>query len=301
MAPVALEDALARDRAVIERRLLALVTAHASEHPVIAEAIRYALIGGGKRVRPMLCMWTHDVFARTSTTRASAVDAACAVECVHAYSLVHDDLPCMDDDDLRRGRPSVHRQFDEATAVLTGDALLTLAFEIACRIDAPPACTLAIVREIATAAGSGGLITGQALDLAAESTDSPASRSIEDVDRIHEFKTARLIAASMVTGAIASQSCADDTIARVRRAGHLAGSAFQITDDLLDLSGDANVLGKTPGKDIAQRKLTYPAVAGVTAAERAGADRVASALAELPEAAESPLAALIESIVTRRA
>ncbi|MCI0450862.1 MAG: polyprenyl synthetase family protein [Candidatus Latescibacteria bacterium] len=220
---------------------------------------------------------------------------------MHSYSLAHDDLPCMDDDDLRRGRPSLHRRFDEATAVLAGDALLTLGFDVLANMEAAPGVALESVRVLAEAAGTGGLITGQALDL--EYTGRGERGELAIVERIHEFKTARLIAAAMEIGALSAwvgMPPSDDALARVRRAGHLAGSAFQIVDDLLDLAGDATTLGKTPRKDVARGKLTFPAVTGRSVAEQAVRDRIESALASLPEAGGTPLAALLAFVETRR-
>ncbi len=295
------EHALARDRDTVEARLRAILDARASQHAGLGEAIRYAVLEGGKRLRPLLCLWAHDVFARSAATRAAALDAACAVECVHSYSLAHDDLPCMDDDDLRRGRPSLHRRFDEATAVLAGDALLTLGFDVLANMEAAPGVALESVRVLAEAAGTGGLITGQALDL--EYTGRGERGELAIVERIHEFKTARLIAAAMEIGALSAwvgMPPSDDALARVRRAGHLAGSAFQIVDDLLDLAGDATTLGKTPRKDVARGKLTFPAVTGRSVAEQAVRDRIESALASLPEAGGTPLAALLAFVETRR-
>jgi geranylgeranyl pyrophosphate synthase len=297
------ERAAQRDRAAVEARLRELLDTRAAHHDRVREALGYALLGAGKRVRPLLCLWTYDVFAPHSEAHArdDVLDAACALECVHTYSLIHDDLPCMDDDDLRRGKPSLHRRFDEATAVLAGDALLSLSFEILAgleRVAAPVA--VEAVGILAAAVGTGGLITGQALDLAA--TDDPRDPdSVARVERIHEFKTARLIAAAMEIGALlAEKPSLAATRARVREAGLLAGSAFQIVDDLLDLDGDAKTLGKTPRKDVAHGKLTYPAVAGRAAASAAAEDRVARALACLPEAAGTPLAALIAYVTERR-
>jgi len=288
-------DALARDdRARVEKRLAELLARFAREHRGMRDAMGYSLLGGGKRLRPVLCLWTHDALG--GARRNAALDVACALECVHTYSLVHDDLPCMDDDDLRRGKPSSHRRFGEATAVLTGDALLTMAFEILAwagdgGMDA--ADTLTLMRVVAGAGGSGGLITGQALDLA------PPARDIDTVRRIHEFKTARLIAASMECGALLAG--ADESAReRVRQAGLAAGAAFQIVDDLLDLEGTEDSLGKTPGKDVDGEKLTYPAVAGVEAARREAQDRTQAALVALPEARGRPLEALLAQFTRRR-
>ena len=305
MTPSDFEHAAQRDRAAVETRLRELLDARAAHHDRVREALGYALLGAGKRVRPLLCLWTYDVFAPHSGAQAreDVLDAACALECVHTYSLIHDDLPCMDDDDLRRGKPSLHRRFDEATAVLAGDALLSLSFEILAsleptRVAAPVA--VQAVGILAAAVGTGGLITGQALDLAA-TDDLRDQDGVARVERIHEFKTARLIAAAMEIGALlAEKPSLAATRARVREAGLLAGSAFQIVDDLLDLDGDAQTLGKTPRKDVTRGKLTYPAVAGRAAASAAAEDRVVRAVACLPEAAGTPLAALIAYVTERR-
>jgi geranylgeranyl diphosphate synthase type II len=283
------------DRAALEARLSALVDLFASRHEGMRDAIRYSLLGSGKRMRPLLCLWTHA--ALSGTRRDAALDAACALECVHTYSLIHDDLPCMDDDDFRRGQPSSHRRFGEAVAVLAGDAILTLAFEILSTIgsrhDVTPELALAAVATLSRAAGTDGLIAGQALDLS-----PPAPRDADVVAEIHLRKTAVLIAASMEMGAIlAGRGEADRS--RVRRAGLEAGLAFQITDDVLDLEGEQETLGKTPRKDVDRGKLTLPSVVGIDEARSRARDHVRSALAGLPEAAGTPLEALIRHVVER--
>jgi geranylgeranyl pyrophosphate synthase len=292
-------DVAARaDREAVERRLDELVGALTGAHAPMQEAIRYAVLGGGKRVRPLLCLWTHD--AVSGHHRPAALDAGCAVECVHAYSLVHDDLPCMDDDDVRRGKPSAHRRFGEATAVLLGDGLQALAFEILATLPERHAgvtadVTLSAVAALASAAGTRGLITGQALDLA------PPARNLEAVSRIHEHKTARLIAAAMEIGAVVAGAGGDER-GRALEAGLLAGRAFQIVDDLLDVEGRPETLGKTPGKDAKGGKLTYPAVAGPAAARKEARDLARRARALLPTgAAEAPLGLLIDFMVERSA
>lgn len=253
------------DRDAVEARCAELVDTFASRHEGIHEAIRYTLLGGGKRLRPLLCLWTFDAFAAAAATdRDAALDCACALECVHTYSLIHDDLPCMDDDDLRRGQPSAHVRFGEATAVLAGDALLTLAFEIITSIPVrhgagSSARALEAARTLASDAGPGGLVAGQALDLESEGT---SGADIALVDRIHEDKTARLIAAAMEMGAIMAGAPVAARL-QAREAGLLAGRAFQIVDDLLDLAADEETLGKTPGKDVKEGKLTYPALVGM--------------------------------------
>ena len=290
-----IEQLAASDREAVEARLDALVAALASHHGGMGEAIRYSLLGGGKRIRPLLCLWTHD--ALRGARRDAALDAACAIECVHTYSLVHDDLPCMDNDDFRRGRPSSHRRFGEAVAVLTGDALLNLAYEIMVTLPARHALaadvSLRSASVLAHAAGTAGLISGQALDIA-----PPAPRDAGVVDTIHERKTAWMIAASMEIGAVLAGG--DDALrARVRGAGLDAGRAFQITDDILDIEGAKETLGKTPGKDVHDGKLTLPSVVGVEASRERARARMEAALAALPEAKGGPLEALIRHTVGR--
>ena len=259
--PQSIRMAYDADRGAVENRLQELVDSLASEHQGMREAMSWSLLGGGKRLRPLLCLWTHDVVG--GARRHAALDVACAIECVHTYSLIHDDLPCMDDDDVRRGKPSSHKQFGEATAVLAGDGLLTLAFQILSTMPERHDTggvedVLEMTRVLAGAAGTGGLITGQALDL----SGSARSGDLEGVRRIHKNKTARLIAASMEVGAVAGGAGGRHR-ARIREAGLMAGEAFQITDDILDCEQDGETLGKTPGKDARADKLTFPSVVGV--------------------------------------
>jgi len=266
-----------RERITVEGRLTELIEELASEHDGMREAISYSLLSGGKRLRPILCLWTHDLVG--GSRRDVALDAACAIECVHTYSLIHDDLPCMDDDDFRRGRPSSHKKFGEATAVLAGDALLTLAFQIVStmpeRLGRGGAVEAKTVVDIASvlskSAGTGGLITGQALDMAG----SGETGTLEDVRRIHQNKTARLIAAAMEVGSVAG-GAGSETRERIREAGTLAGEAFQVVDDVLDCVTEIDTLGKTPGKDALGDKLTFPAVVGIERA-RAEADKLTTA------------------------
>jgi geranylgeranyl diphosphate synthase type II len=230
------------ERSAVETRLRELVDELASEHDGMREAVAHSLLGGGKRLRPILCLWTHDLVG--GHLRDAALDSACAIESLHTYSLIHDDLPCMDDDDFRRGQPSSHKKFGEATAVLAGDALLTLSFQILTTVPerregAGVEQVLECARVLAAAAGTGGLITGQALDLAG----SARSGKVDDVRRIHRNKTARLIAASMEIGAVVG-GADSETRARVRESGMMAGEAFQVVDDVLDCVTDRPA--KTP-------------------------------------------------------
>jgi farnesyl diphosphate synthase len=225
-------------------------------------AMRHAVLDGGKRMRPLLVYATGTAFGADAGTLDSA---AAAVELIHAYSLVHDDLPSMDDDALRRGKPTVHVAFDEATAILAGDALQSLAFELLADAPASAAMRVAMLRELAIAAGARGMCGGQALDLAATGVD--ACVDLDALQRLHSLKTGALLRAAVRLGAI----CADvDATTRTRLDGFAdaLGLAFQIRDDLLDIEGDSATLGKTAGKDVAQSKSTFPALLGIDASRR---------------------------------
>jgi len=294
-----LQERSLAERASIEARCEELVSALASEHDGIAEAIRYSLLGGGKRLRPILCLWSHDLVG--GRKRDIALDVACAIECIHTYSLIHDDLPCMDNDDFRRGQPSSHRKYGEATAVLTGDALLTLGFQVIGTIPerrkgAEAATILEVLSVLAAAAGTGGLITGQALDL----SGSGRTGNLDDVGRIHRNKTARLIAAAMEAGALVG-GAGVETRQRIRGAGTLAGEAFQIIDDVLDRGTDRATLGKTPGKDALKDRLTFPAVVGTEKARETATKMVAEAKSMLPEGASTGLLRAVFDFVIMRA
>ncbi|MFQ5512293.1 MAG: polyprenyl synthetase family protein [Candidatus Krumholzibacteriia bacterium] len=295
--PVGFDASVAGERRRIEARCAELVARMLDGAPNVREAVEYALLGGGKRLRPLLCLWTHEACGGRNDT--ACLDTACAVECLHTYSLVHDDLPCMDDDDMRRGRASCHKRFGEAIAVLAGDALLTLCFEILTTVSPRAPLDAEAVGEvsriIAAAAGGGGLIGGQALDLSGEHLED----SLETVERIHRGKTAALIGAAMESGAVLAGVDAVRR-GRVREAGLLAGLAFQIVDDLLDLSADGETLGKTPGKDARDGKLTYPAIAGVEAAAARANELISQARALLEgESGAGRLVALLDSMVRR--
>lgn len=227
----------------------------------IHRAIRYSLFAGGKRMRPILCLAAAEACAGSYD---NAIFPACAVECVHTYSLIHDDLPCMDDDDLRRGRPTSHKVFGEAIAVLAGDALLTAGFEILASIQETRRYRLKdFLSELAFAAGSRRLIAGQVADLEAEGKKS----SRRELRYIHECKTAAMIAASLKLGAMAVNA-GPALVASVGRFGHYLGLAFQVIDDILDVTQTSEKLGKSAGKDIAAQKTTYPALIGLESARR---------------------------------
>jgi farnesyl diphosphate synthase len=221
--------------------------------------MRYAALGGGKRFRPFLVVETAALFG---VPLARALDVAAAVECVHCYSLVHDDLPAMDDDDLRRGRPTVHIAFDEATAILAGDALLTLAFEILARPDTVPDATIRseLVLGLALAAGKDGMVGGQMLDLIAEGEQV----DLDAVAEIQRLKTGALIEFSVGAGAILGRGTSDQRLSLARFARAL-GLAFQIADDLLDAEGDTAEVGKATLKDAAAGKATFVSLLGIEA------------------------------------
>ena len=230
--------------------------------------MRYAVLGGGKRIRPRL-VYAAGRLAGASLESLDA--AAAAVELIHAYSLIHDDLPAMDDDDLRRGRPTVHRQFDEATAILAGDALQALAFEVVADAEVDTTTVQAWVKLLAEAAGHGGMVGGQVLDLAGE------NRALDqgELEALHRRKTGALIHAAVMMGGVAGH-LAPDELARLGRFGAEIGLAFQIQDDFLDATTATEVLGKPQGSDARQGKSTYVSLLGI---ERARAHAVATYLA----------------------
>ncbi|MGP1666863.1 MAG: polyprenyl synthetase family protein, partial [Rhodanobacter sp.] len=222
-------------------------------------AMRYAVLGGGKRLRPLLVYATADALGQTGPQLDAA---ACAVELIHAYSLVHDDLPAMDDDALRRGRATCHIAFGEAMAILAGDALQALAFEILAN-DAPATTGMAMLRALGRACGAEGMAGGQALDLTAVGH----KLSLAELEHMHACKTGALIRASVHLGAL--HAAADEnTLAALDRYAHAVGLAFQVRDDILDVEGESAVLGKTAGKDAAADKPTFPSIIGLDASRR---------------------------------
>lgn len=235
----------------------ALDTVAAAE-PRLRAAMRHAALLGGKRMRPLLVYASGDLFG---LDEAALDAAAAAVELVHAYSLVHDDLPAMDDDALRRGQPTVHVAFDEATAILCGDALQALAFGLLAAAPQPAPARVEMIRELATAAGACGMCGGQALDLAATGA---GGIDLPRLERLHALKTGALLRAAVRLGALAAGAGAEAR-ARLDRYAAALGLAFQIRDDLLDIEADSATLGKTAGKDIAQDKATFPALLGADA------------------------------------
>lgn len=277
-------DAVAADiEALLDRLLSAAPAEGECARPTrMLDAMRYASLSGGKRFRPFLVVETAALF---EVARERALLVGAALECVHGYSLVHDDLPAMDNDALRRGKPTVHKAFDEATAILAGDGLLTFAFDILSRpsVHPDPAIRVALVGALARAAGLGGMVGGQMLDLAAEGRFEPRARPFEEAEvaTLQAMKTGALIRFACVAGAVLGRASAARSEA-LDRYGVALGRAFQIADDLLDVEGDAGVLGKSTGKDEAAGKATLVGVLGI--------DRARARLATLIAEAEAALA-----------
>ncbi len=262
MIPADADFALWRRRsaALVEKALRSAIPPATSRPATIHRAMRYSLLGGGKRLRPLLCLAAAEAVGGDPVR---ALPAACAVELVHTYSLIHDDLPCMDDDDLRRGRPTSHKVFGEGMAVLAGDALLTQAFAVLAKAEPRRGDAAALVVELASAAGSRGLIAGQVADLEAEG--APPSAPL--LHYIHRHKTGALLAASVRLGGLCA-GASPRVLATLGRFGQALGLAFQIQDDILDETQGAEALGKTAGKDAASGKLTFPRVYGLQEARR---------------------------------
>jgi farnesyl diphosphate synthase len=276
---MAFSQRLAQAAALLEARLAELfdgMTA-AGTPPRLLAAMRHAALGGGKRVRPFLLIEAAGMFG---VQPAAALSAAAALECVHCYSLVHDDLPAMDDDDLRRGRPTVHKAFDEWTAILAGDALLTVAFEVLARPDTHPDAGVRaeLALGLARASGGAGMVGGQCLDLEADKLGQPPRPALADVRRLQAMKTGALIRYACEAGAILGGGDPEQRCALIAY-GERLGRAFQIADDLLDVEGEAATVGKATGKDA--RKATLVSLMGVDAAKAELAKLEAEALAVL--------------------
>ena len=284
------------DRKQIEAALDRLLPRAGAPPRSIHRAMRYSVFAGGKRIRPMLSLESARIFAPHAR---AVLSVACAIEFIHTYSLIHDDLPALDNDDLRRGKPTCHKQFGEATAILAGDALLTLAFQTLAEARVDPARRVEIIREVAAAAGTTeGMVGGQVADLEAEGKPVRARM----LEYIHRSKTAALIRASVVAGAICGGAGRKD-VARLGRFGENIGWAFQVVDDILDVEESSAALGKTAGKDNTQRKATYPALYGLNKSHKMAEDlarRAARELVSYGKRAE-PLRQLAEFLVLRRA
>ena len=272
-----LKEALETCAADVIDALTSYVPQSTDVDATLYEAMRYSLLAGGKRLRPFLVLTSADLF---DVPRAQAMPVAAAIEMVHTYSLIHDDLPAMDDDDLRRGKPTCHKQFDEASAILAGDALLTLAFEAVTDPEAHPdaAVRANIACALAVAAGAPGMVGGQVMDLAAEA--SPEPFDLDTIIRLQNRKTGALIRFSCEAGAILA---GEDGAARaaLRAYAEDIGLAFQIADDLLDHEGDEAAMGKAVGKDAAAGKATFVGLLGADGARTRAEELIADAVAQL--------------------
>jgi geranylgeranyl diphosphate synthase type II len=292
---VSAPDFFQEDHAAIEAALEELLPAKSTQPASIHTAMRYSVFAGGKRIRPILCCESAKLFTADA---AGAIPVGCALELIHTYSLIHDDLPALDNDDLRRGKPTNHKVFGEAIAILAGDALLTLAFQTLANSAIEPARRVRVISEVASAAGTvNGMVGGQVADIEAEKKAADAAM----LEYIHRSKTAALICGSIVAGAIAG-GAGDQDVARLRRFGEQIGWAFQVVDDILDVSETSASLGKTAGKDQAQQKATYPALYGLEKSRAIATELETKALRELDFYGEGAarLRQLAQFLVARR-
>jgi len=283
------------DRAAVDAALNKFLPLGRTAPASIHEAMRYSVFAGGKRLRPVLCLEAARLF---SDPPDAAVPAGCAIEFIHTYSLIHDDLPALDNDDLRRGKPTCHKKYGEAIAILAGDGLLTLAFETLAQTPVEASRGVRLIAEVARAAGTvRGMVGGQVADLEAEKTRA----DLATLEYIHRSKTAALIRAACVVGAIAG-GAGDADVERLRNFGENIGWAFQVVDDILDVEESSAALGKTAGKDQAQQKATYPALLGLTQSREVATELAAKAIAELEPfgARGGNLRQLAEFLVERR-
>lgn len=286
---------LKKHQHLVDRTLASQLPSSRTPPALIHKAMRYSLFAGGKRLRPILCLAAAEACGHSVK---EALPLACAVECIHTYSLIHDDLPCMDNDDFRRGKPTSHKIFGEGVAVLAGDALLTFAFELASRCNAWPRYSHAdIIYEIAKAAGSQFLIAGQIMDIENEGKKI----SPKTLQKIHENKTAALIETSLRLGAMSANATATQ-LKRMTEFGHALGLAFQIIDDILDVTQTTEQLGKSAGKDLKAQKATYPALLGLKRAQEEAdrwTDKARSALKSFGKSAEN-LSAIADYLLQRK-
>jgi geranylgeranyl diphosphate synthase, type II len=287
---------LTEDQAIIEERLQKLLPAESTPPKTIHEAMRYSVFAGGKRIRPILCYEAARIFSENC---GAAATVGCALEFIHTYSLIHDDLPALDNDDLRRGKPTCHKQFGVAMAILAGDGLLTLAFATLANAKFAAEARARIIAEIGEAAGTvNGMVGGQVADIEAEGKKIDAGM----LEYIHRSKTAALIRASVVAGALAG-GAHDEDVERMRGFGEAIGWGFQVVDDILDVEESSAALGKTAGKDQAQQKATYPALFGIEKSRAFARELAARAQREIDCYGEKArrLRALADFLVTRRA
>ena len=291
-----LKEQLQRAREDVEAHLNRYFELPLNTEKTIKEATHYGVLNGGKRLRPYLVYATGRMMG---ADKADLDILAAAIECIHSYSLVHDDLPAMDDDDLRRGRPTCHIVYGEAQAILAGDALQTLAFDLIAnhQFAVPASQQVKMIASLSKASGIEGMVGGQALDI--EATDKEIT--VAQLERIHQLKTGALLNCAITLGALSAKSCDEHTLAQLNRFGQAIGLAFQVQDDILDVEADTETLGKPQGSDIAANKATYPALLGMAGAKQKAQDLLAQAHQAL-EAIDydtSELASLASYIVER--
>ncbi len=307
-----LDGMLARLKGEADRKLDATLKPREGLPSALLEAMRYSVLAPGKRMRPILVALGFQTCVPSGRNPIDFWPAACAVEFIHVYSLVHDDLPAMDDDDMRRGQPTCHRKFGEAMGILAGDALLTQAFELLAEAY-PGILGTRCILELARAAGMSGMVGGQVDDLAWEnrnnwgdSSGTDGEKTVATLESLHSRKTGALIRAALKLGALIGMADPDkpgvrESLAKLDRFGACLGLAFQITDDLLDVEGDAAKAGKRVGKDAAKGKLTYPGMVGIPACRERLAQLEAEALSALSHWGEAaaPLRAVLEKVIRR--
>ena len=293
--PFSLNRYMGRVSSRVNAALDKLLPPETAEPTTIHKAMRYSIFAGGKRIRPVLCLASCEAVGGKD---GAAMPLACAVECIHTYSLIHDDLPCMDDDDFRRGKPTNHKVFGEGIAVLAGDALLTEAFALVAKADPPKRYPVRVlVKELAFAAGSLRLIAGQVQDLEGENKNL----SLKQVKRTHLNKTSALITASIRLGAMAGNATPAQ-LRRLTRYGQDLGLAFQVIDDILDATSTKEVMGKSVRADQRNQKSTFPIVLGLDKSRQFAADLIADAQTQLKSFGKSaePLRAIADFFLTRQ-
>ncbi len=294
-----LEDYLARRKVLVEEALESFLALEAGAPERITAAVRYSLFAGGKRLRPILCLAAAEA---VGGVWEEALPCACALEMIHTYSLIHDDLPAMDNDDYRRGKPTNHVVFGEGMAILAGDALLTEAFHLLARPEVmtavAPARRLMVIQLVARAAGMTGMVGGQVLDVLGEGE----RLALDVLMDMHQCKTGAMLTVSVVTGAIIA-GAGEAEIAVMERYGRQIGLAFQIADDILNVTGDSAVMGKSTGSDASRGKTTFPAILGLEASQAQLAELVSGAAAEVKRLGRraEPLVRIAEYIMERNA